>query len=927
MTKRVMKYNPSFLTNDELIASFVVRKQELENTLDIIHQNSGDSNQHVLIVGPRGIGKTMFVLRVAAEVRRKPELSEHWYPIIYAEESYNVSNCGEFWLEAIYHLSQTTIGKRWQRTYNDLLEEKDNDRLRDRALAQLMDFADEQGKRLLLIVENLNMMLGDQVSDNEAWVLRHTLQNEKRVMLLATATSRFAEISNSGKAMFELFQTSDLRPLNENDSRILWSSITGVEIRSNRIRPIQILTGGSPRLISIIAKFSDKLCFSDLMGDIMRLVDDHTDYFKSHLDSLPVSERKAYLALAELWDPSTAKEIARLSRLGVSAASANLKRLSERGVVVVIAAKKGRTQYYQISERLYNIFYLMRHSRHPGNRVKAVVHFILDFYNLDEAVKITQGIASEAMGLTPAKRELHLYFMEAMLREPRLQNYSKQILDTFGDKPSAWSDAPENLGDMLLKHRYGDVVDSPESMVGIATRLILKKDQREEGLLLLGKAKREYPDHPLVLLAEVDFILIPNGDYVQAEQICKKVISLVPEEPFALKIYGQLLQDHFKRFDEAEQAYRKAIEINPNDAYLWILLGRLLHENLKRFNEAEQAYRKAIEINPNEAFIWVLLGQLLRNNLNRFEEAEQAYRKALEIDPNDALWWGLLGQLLHKNLNRFVEAEQAYRKSLKIEPNGAFSWGHLGLLLHENLNRFDDAEQAYRKVLKIEPRFAWPWLQLAKLLQDKLHQDQDAEQVYLEALECVEDRDGRSVIYGDLIELYFTKLKKEEAALVLAMEYIDNYPNDASVLVRLAALFFDHAGDGYISHAETWARQAMEASPNDTFINGMLANILLFQNKVSEALEYTRRYFHTPEVVKRTLQGSIKLLTQLAAIGHGKEALTILRESPSAKLLEALVVGLALDAGEDVLVAAEILEIGKDVQKRIEEKRRELNGK
>ena len=74
-----------------------------------------------------------------------------------------------------------------------------------------MDFADEQGKRILLVVENLNMILGQQIAGDGAWVVRHVLLNEPRLMLVGTATSRFEEIENAGKAMYDLFKIHDLK--------------------------------------------------------------------------------------------------------------------------------------------------------------------------------------------------------------------------------------------------------------------------------------------------------------------------------------------------------------------------------------------------------------------------------------------------------------------------------------------------------------------------------------------------------------------------------------------------------------------------------------------------------------------------------------------------------------------------------------------
>ena len=294
MTQRIMKYNPAFLTTDELISTFVVRYAELELTLETIRHNRGGSNQHILIIGPRGVGKTTLVLRAVAEVRRDAELKERWFPIVFGEDSYEVCSPGKFSLEALFHLGEQTESEKWRQIYRELKLEQDEVRLRERALAQLMVFADEQNKRILLVVENLNMILGEQVDGNDAWVLRHTLQNEPRLMLLGTATSRFNEINNYGKAMYELLKVHELEPLNTADCRTLWHSITGDELTEERVKPIEILTGGNPRLLSIIAKFAAGISLRELMRDLTQLVDEHTEYFKNHLEGLPSLERKVF---------------------------------------------------------------------------------------------------------------------------------------------------------------------------------------------------------------------------------------------------------------------------------------------------------------------------------------------------------------------------------------------------------------------------------------------------------------------------------------------------------------------------------------------------------------------------------------------------------------------------------------------------------
>jgi energy-coupling factor transporter ATP-binding protein EcfA2 len=376
-----LKYNPGFLSEDELQSSFVVREKELELLLRIIRDNDGESNQHALIIGPRGSGKTTLLLRTAMAVRQDKELDLRWYPVIFSEESYSVVSPGEFWLESLFRLMEQTGDAALKAAYEDLRRDNDEERLRKRALLQILEFADAEGKRLLLIVENLNMLLGDQLKDDDAWKIRETLIHEPRIMLLGSAVSRFDEIDNVDKAMFEIFTILDLPALSDNECDKIWANIAGSSLSEGQIRPIRILTGGNPRLLTIIAGFGMQHSFKDLMDRVVQLIDDHTEYFKSHLDSMAPTERKVYLALAELWDPSTARDIAHTARVDVNTTSALLQRLVSRKAVRIEGTKKNRR--YVVAERVYNIYHLMRR-RSSANRVKFAVDFMVAFYGRPE---------------------------------------------------------------------------------------------------------------------------------------------------------------------------------------------------------------------------------------------------------------------------------------------------------------------------------------------------------------------------------------------------------------------------------------------------------------------------------------------------------------------------------------------------------------
>ncbi len=386
MAAGVRKYNPGFLSDDEIVESFRVRYSELESLLASLHASTGSSNAHSIVIGPRGSGKTHLLLRVAAEIGRDPTLSE-FYPVVFAEESYEVSTIGEFWLECLSRLTEQGPKEEQaelRMSRDDLRNRSDDRELANRCLGAVLDFAERHEKRLVLLVENLNMLFSDMTDRDAGWRLRHTLQNEPRIVLIGSATSRFHEIDHPEHALYDLFRVIDLRPLDTEECVSLWQAVSGLDTQERLVRPLQILTGGNPRLLAIIARLGAGRSLSDLMDNLLELVDDYTEYFKSHLESLPPQERRVYLALATLWKPATTREVAEQARMDTNVVSAQLKRLVDRGAVTVQGGTPRRQQYY-LSERLYNIYYLLRRGSGTSEVVKSLIDFMYGLYSPEAA--------------------------------------------------------------------------------------------------------------------------------------------------------------------------------------------------------------------------------------------------------------------------------------------------------------------------------------------------------------------------------------------------------------------------------------------------------------------------------------------------------------------------------------------------------------
>ena len=936
MTKRLMKYNPSFLTEEELIESFVVRHADMEIIIGIIGENVTDSNQHVLVIGPRGSGKTTLVHRVAAEIEQNTELRDRWYPLIFSEESYEVVSAGEFWLEALFHLSEQADDEKWRRTYVELKNETDDQRLASRTLAQLLDFADSQGKRILLIVENLNMLLGDLTSDDEAWKIRHTLINEPRLMLLATATNRFEHIENSSQAMFEMFKMQELKPLDDDECNRIWKQITGQKLLGERIKPIRILTGGNPRLLTIIAKFSAHRSFRKLLDDLVDLIDDHTEYFKSHLDNLPPIERKVYLALAGLWDASTAREIAQAARLDVNKTSSLLSRLVNRGAVVVEEHGK-KTKWYVVAERMYNIYYLMRRRGKPADRVKATVKFLVSMYDPESAARL---ISEEACGLSPELRCDHCLAYEVAINGVQDRQRIERII---ASTPKSFLESPyftETLRSFMVddkdsatKEEYSDQMDVElmEAKELNSQGIILNKEGNYEqalrsfvkGIEKFGSTKK------VTLLYEVAGAMVNKG----------RTLGQLNRHEEAIAVYDEVVA----RFaDETETVLRELVaRAMVNKGITLSQLNRseeeiaVYDEVVARFaDETEMVLRVLV------AGAMVMKGITLRQ-LNRFEEEIAVYDEVVArfADETEMVFREQVARAMVMKgitlgqLNRSEEEIAVYDEvvarfadatELELREPVARAMVNKGYRLGQ-LNRSEEAIAVYDEVVV---RFADETEMVLReqvarglsnrgFLLENLNKYKEAEHSFRKAIEYAPD----SIQYAmNLMKLLLKMPGRYDDALQTAEEVIGEKQDNSELLNSVAWAFYEHNDLLMLPKAERWATKAISLSPNEANMHHTLACILSALGKGSEALESARRYIQDTSLVEETIEDAIELFVELAASGYAKEALGVLVNSEAEKHLEPLVVGLRLYIGEDIKTAPEIREVAKDVVKRIKER-------
>jgi len=393
--KRPALYNPGLWSVAEVRAYYTARLPLLGRLLDDIRREvSGSRPQHRLIVGQRGMGKSTLLRRLAIGVEDDAQLESQWLPLVFPEEQYNVASLADFWrncLDALGDL-QEARGDQAMVAAIDAAVERIERGDADAALQALLCVAGQLQRRLLLLVDNIDLILSRIKAED--WALREVLQGHPEIFLVG-ASSRALEASyDYGAAFYDFFKIDELRGLSEDETRdtILELArlrgaddvIKRIESDPCRLSVLHTLTGGSPRSAVLLYGALLKGVNGDVRSDLEALLDEVTPLYKARFDELPTQAQQLLDKLALNWDPITARGLADALSWPVNLVSAQLDRLAGSGVVEKVKFGSGKRIAFQVAERFFNIWYLMRGRRRVRRKLTWLVEFLRVFFSADE---------------------------------------------------------------------------------------------------------------------------------------------------------------------------------------------------------------------------------------------------------------------------------------------------------------------------------------------------------------------------------------------------------------------------------------------------------------------------------------------------------------------------------------------------------------
>jgi tetratricopeptide (TPR) repeat protein len=760
------RFTPSVMTPSALEAVFVQREKFVLRILELISNSVlTSSKHHMLLVGPRGIGKTHLISLINYRLQGMDQLKGRVVIAWLREDEWGVTSLLDLLLRVFQsfpsEVSDSNLAERIEGLYSLPADSAE--------LAGVALLKELVGNRtLLILMENLDDLFRG-LRDIGQKRLRSFLQENPFCAILATSQALFNGIALRSSPFYGFFRIRHLEELTLDDATELLRKIAELDGNSNlasfintplgraRVRAVHHLAGGNHRVYVIFSQFLTRESLDDLVEPLVSTLDDLTPYYQARMSWLSPQQRKIVEFLISSRHAVQVKDIAQRCFMSHQTASSQLKTLRDMGYVQSISA--GRSSYYELHEPLMRLCVEIK--RHRAEPIRLFIDFLRLWYSrseLEHQVSILQpdskldreymlhalremetaedprisacrkdcdgyieqrdfGRAFKAAEELVAIRgngedwsELAHCLLHLRRWNEGLESYDK-VVELNPEDSDAWGNRGWALSEL---GRYPEALSSMEKSLAISATdasswfnrgsVQLRMERFEDALTSFDKAI-QLDRKAITFWKSRIFALRRLKRYEDALADSDQVLQLDPSDPRLWHERGHVLSD-LGRFQEGIASNERAIEINPSLDLGWTGKGYGLAA-LGCLDEALDCFDKAIAISDKHANNWRGRGTVL-DDLGRHEEALDSFDKALKLAPKNSVYWYDKGIPLQR-LNRTEEALRCYDKALKFDENNVDALINRGVTLMD-LDRTAEALSSYDKAIEIAPNNTKAWL-------------------------------------------------------------------------------------------------------------------------------------------------------------------------------------------------------------------------
>ena len=735
--------------------------------------------------------------------------------------------------------------------------------------------------------------------------LRASLMTWPDVLLIGSANTVFHAIRDRSAALYEFFRLIVLEGLDEDETLRLFQTISKRGERPEipefvgrdrgRIETIRRLTGGNPRLLALACQLLIESPLGPAFEDLERLIDEQTPYFKARIEELPVQARKVFHCLADEWAPLPARAVAAAANLNSSQASAQLRQLVDRGYAREARLPSEKRSHYEVADRFYNIYFLLRFSRTQRERLEKLVSFLHDLFGSSgmramypaalDALRshgAAAGNASELIGVLASyvaqDREFSQRDDWRRSAIGLIQEHAGADAPAIGEIDSAFHSQRETT-----LRRVNELIDR--------ARALFDSDDPAGAEQALRAAMDLQPDDVRIWLAISD-IWMKQDRHADVERALSRILGIIDSEDrefpaAALATYYSCVVIGYsilKKYAKVVEVYERSVS----------------HMNVKDISRHETSELRYVFAGVHR------FGAEAFRELDRSEEAADAYRRIPDVvrpdDPAELrslcakafLSWSEISQKAGRydetiaacdRLRNYVREGDSL--NLRSSCVHSFSWKAEALYM---LNRREEIAPALLQVSEyIDPEDPGEWrLPVAQFL----------------------------AMWGHTISQWGGGTASE--SICEAATKID--PSSGETWRQLARVIVDGGDIGRLDEAERHIRRALELEPGNPEASYVLAGILTVNGEWKEALIHLEHCLREGggEIRDRESAGLIDAFIRAAAAGHMRWVERTMMEAGLTETMEPLWRAIRAELGEEAeALPAEIADAVADVRGRI----------
>lgn len=531
-TVLIKKYNPLEMSREDVLALATGREKLLDIMLAEMKVCLKEgSNQHFVLHGPRGIGKSFFTRLLKIHHDQSHEFKSSLF-LQLPEEQENINFAADL-LDVISTLLEggklIDTAPKW--TISDMQWQKSKQRLRE-----AIDEIKKNGKRHVFVTqENLQVFIPG-LDKLESSRLREFLSDFDEVTIIGSSLR--PDLDNDySKRLFQVFKKLDMEPWTEDDFLTYYDKLAqlsnydkeqleNLKKSKNKIKAISQFTGGSPRLAVILSKLILEKNILDTAQLLDGIIDELTTYYQDITNDIPSKSKILFDMLIRKGENMTQSTLAAAFEppLEQKDIARSFAWLTDNYYVISSKQNKGNTKYFYVRDRMYVLYYQKRqvYADMPFSFVGVFVDFLNAFYSQREKIEELEGLDLK-----------HAYALPVL---------------------------------SILAEKEGLCMESYEQNASlIRDKLFLKYNDSHSRKLSSSQLNKR---RKITEFFEKGNTYFEKGDYENAMKAYNKSIDLNPEVP---EVYNNLGNTFMKRgeFEKAISTYEKAIDLNPGIAYAY----------------------------------------------------------------------------------------------------------------------------------------------------------------------------------------------------------------------------------------------------------------------------------------------------------------------------------------------------------------------